>query len=74
MSQDVKGSRIADDFPSIAARLREISGQSRPLAVSTGCRMCDGRGWLWSPDILDWRRCAHCRSSERVPKPPLPRR
>lgn len=74
MSQEAKSGRIADDFPSIAARMREISGQSRQVAAPLECRACNGRGWLWSSDIRDWRKCAHCRSSEYMPKPLPPRR
>ena len=29
MGQDSKGTRIAEDFPAIAAHLRELGGQSR---------------------------------------------
>jgi hypothetical protein len=37
MGQEGRGSRITDDFPSIAARLREPGGQPRQV---------DGTSWL----------------------------
>jgi predicted Zn-ribbon and HTH transcriptional regulator len=68
-----EGGRIADDFRSIAARLRELSGQSRQLATRPDCRACDDRGWIWSSRHLDWSRCPHCGMSQHSPKP-SPRR
>jgi predicted Zn-ribbon and HTH transcriptional regulator len=73
MSQENRGCRIADDFPSIAARLRELSGQSRQVVTQPQCRTCDNRGWLWSSNLLEWSRCPHCGMLRRSPKP-QPRR
>ena len=73
MGQDSKGTRIADDYASIAARLRELGGQSRQVATQVECRVCDDRGWLWSSTLADWRRCLRCGLSQHRPKPP-PRR
>ena len=56
MGQESKGSRIAEDFPAIAARLRELGGRSGQAATRVECRVCDDRGWLWSGTILAWRR------------------
>jgi len=44
MSQESRRSRIADDFPSIAARLRELSGQSRQVTTHLECTVCDNKG------------------------------
>jgi hypothetical protein len=66
-----RDSRIADDFPSIAARLRELSRQSGQVANQPKCGTCDNTGWLWS--ALDWRRCPHCDMSRCLPKTRLPR-
>jgi len=73
MGQDSKGTRIAEDFPAIAARLRELGDQSRQVATRVECRVCDDRGWLWSGPLLDWRRCPRCGLSQPRPRPP-PRR
>jgi hypothetical protein len=73
MSQENKGSRIADDFPSIAARMRDLSSQSRQVATRTVCGSCDNMGWLWFSSACDWRRCPHCGMSRSVPKPQPPR-
>jgi hypothetical protein len=73
MSPENKGSRIADDFPSIAARLRELNTQFRQVATQLECGACDNRGWVWSATALDWRRCPHCGMSRGLPKP-QPRR
>jgi hypothetical protein len=73
MGQDSKGTRIADDFPSIAARLRELEGRSRQVATRIECGVCDDKGWLWSGTVLDWSRCPRCGMSLHRPKPP-PRR
>ena len=74
MGQDSKGTRIADDFPAIAARLRELGGRSGQVATQVAtqveCRMCDDRGWLWSGTVLNWRRCPRCGPSQHQPKPP----
>ncbi len=73
MGQDSKGTRIAEDFPAIAARLRELGGRSTQVATQVECRVCDDRGWLWSGTVLDWRRCPRCGLSQHHSKPP-PRR
>ena len=70
MGQDSKGTRIAEDFPAIAARLRELGGRSTQAASRVGCGVCDDRGWLWSGTVLDWRRCPRCGLSQPRPKPP----
>ncbi len=69
MSQESKGIRIADDFPAIAARMRELSSQSRQVATRLECGVCDNRGWVWSGTVVDWRRCPRCGMSEFCPKP-----
>ena len=69
MSQDNKHTRIADDFTSIAARMRELSGQSTQLVIRRRCAVCDNRGWVWSPNGLDRRRCPHCGMSDYGPEP-----
>lgn len=71
--EKTRDSRIADDFPSIAARLRELSRQSGQVANQPECGFCDNRGWLWSVSALDWRRCPRCDMSRCLPKPQLPR-
>ena len=53
MGQDSKGTRIAEDFPAIAARLRELGGRSTQVATQVECRVCDDRGWFWSGAALD---------------------
>ena len=73
MSQEGKGTPIADDFPAIAARLRELSGQSRQVATHLACAICDTKGWVWSGAALDWRRCPRCGLSQHHPKPAPPR-
>ena len=73
MSRESKGTRIADDFPAIAARLRELGGQSGQVAAQVGCGVCDNSGWVWSGIVLDWRRCPRCGMSHYYPKPPPPR-
>ena len=73
MGQDGKGTRIADDYASIAARLRELGGRSGQVAVRVASGACDDRGWLWSGPVLDWQRCPRCGLSRLHPKPP-PRR
>ena len=73
MGQDSKGARIADDYASIAARLRELGARSGQVAARVECGVCDGKGWLWSGTVLDWRRCPRCGLSQDHPKPP-PRR
>jgi hypothetical protein len=73
MGQEGRGGRIADDFPAIAARLRELGGQSGQVATRPECRMCDDRGWFWSGTALDWRRCPRCGMGQHRPKPPPPR-
>ena len=70
MGQDSKGTRIAEDFPAIAARLRELGGQSRQAATQVECRACDNRGWFWYGPALDWRKCPRCGLSQLHPKPP----
>jgi len=69
MSQEAEHGRIADDFPSIAARLRELKRQSGELAMWAECRACGDRGWVWSASASDWRRCMHCRRADYCPKP-----
>ena len=73
MGQHSKGSRIADDFPAIAARLRELGGRSGQVAHHLECAVCDSKGWVWSGAVLDWQRCPRCGMSQRHPKP-QPRR
>ena len=73
MGQDSKGTRIAEDFPAIAARLRELGGRSGQAAARVECGACDDRGWVWSGTVLDWSRCPCCGLSQPRPKPP-PRR
>ena len=73
MGQDSKGTRIAEDFPAIAARLRELGGQSKQAATQVECRLGDDRGWFWSATVLDWRGCPRWALSQHQPKPP-PRR
>jgi hypothetical protein len=73
MSQENRGGRIADDFPSIAARLRELNSQSRQVPTRLGCGTCNNWGWVWSNILLDWSRCPHCDMLQRFPKP-QPRR
>jgi hypothetical protein len=73
MGQGSKGTRIAEDFPAIAARLRELGGRSTQAATQVECRVCDDRGWLWSGTVFDWRRCPRCGLSQPRPKSP-PRR
>ncbi len=73
MSQDSKGTPIAEDYASIAARLRELGGRSGQVAARVECGVCDDRGWLWSGTVLDWSRCPRCGLSQNHPKPP-PRR
>ena len=73
MGQESKGTSIADDYPAIAARLRELGGQSGQVAARVECGVCDDRGWLWSGTVLDWSRCPRCGLSQNRPKPP-PRR
>ena len=73
MGQDSKGTRIADDYASIAARLRELGGRSTQVAARAECRVCDDRGWLWSATVFDWRGCPRCGPSRHRAKPP-PRR
>jgi hypothetical protein len=69
MGQEHKAGRIADDFPSIAARMRELRGQSGWPAAPLECRVCDNTGWLWSAAALDRRRCPRCGISRLTPKP-----
>ena len=73
MGQDSKGTRIAEDFPAIAARLRELEGRPKQVATQVQCRVCNDRGWFWSGAALDWRRCPRCGLSQPHAKPP-PRR
>ena len=73
MNREGKGTRIADDFPAIAARLRELSGRSRQVATQVECGVCDNWGWVWSGIVLDWRRCPRCGMSRNHPKPQPPR-
>ena len=70
MGQDSKGTPIADDYASIAARLRELNGRSGQVATRVECGVCDDRGWFWSGAALDWRRCPRCGLSRLHPKPP----
>jgi hypothetical protein len=70
MGQDSKQTRIAEDFPAIAARPRELGGRSTQVATRVECGVCDDRGWLWSGTVLDWRRCPRCGLSQPRPKPP----
>ena len=51
MGQDSKGTRIADDYAAIAARLRELGSRSTAVATQVECRACDDRGWLWSEPV-----------------------
>ena len=69
MGQDSKGTRIANDYASIAAPLRELGGRSGQVAARVECGVCDDRGWLWSGPLLDWRRCPRCGLSRLHPKP-----
>ena len=69
MSQGSTGTRIADDYPSIAARLRELNNRSRQVAARLDCGDCDNRGWVWSAYIPAWRRCPHCGMYQHCPKP-----
>ena len=69
MGQDSKGTRIAEDFPAIAARLRELGGRSTQVATQVECRVCDDRGWVWSGALLDWRWCPRCGLFQDHPKP-----
>lgn len=64
MSQDRKHTRIADDYTSIAARMRELNTQATQWAVQRKCGICDNIGWLWSRSGFDRRRCPHCGMSE----------
>jgi hypothetical protein len=73
MGQESKWTRIAEDFPAIAARLRELEGRPRTVATRVECGVCDDRGWLWSGTVLDWRRCPRCGLPQAHPQPP-PRR
>ena len=73
MGQHSKGTPIAEDYASIAARLREMGGRSGQAATQGECGLCDDRGWLWSGTLLDWSRCPRCGLSQHRPKPP-PRR
>jgi predicted Zn-ribbon and HTH transcriptional regulator len=73
MGQDSKGISIADDYASIAARLRELGSRSGQAAMRVECGACDDRGWLWSGTVLNWSRCPRCGMSQHRPKPP-PRR
>jgi len=73
MSPDKSGSRIADDYASIAARVRELDPQSRHITTRHECAVCNGRGWVWSTYVHDWRGCPRCGMSEYCPKPPLRR-
>ena len=73
MSQESKGSRIADDFPAIAARMRELGAQPRQVAAQPKCGACGDRGWVWSGTVLDWLGCPRCGGSRHHPKP-RPRR
>ena len=70
MGQDSKGTPIEDDYPAIAARLRELEGRSRQVATRAECGVCDDRGWLWSGTLLNWSRCPRCGLSQPRPKPP----
>jgi len=69
MNQENTNGRIADDFPAIAARMRELGAQSRQVPAWVECDACDNRGWVWSQTTLDWRRCLHCGMPQRRPKP-----
>ena len=73
MSQGSKATRIAEDFPAIAARLRELEGRPRQVVTQVECGVCGDRGWFWSGAALDWRRCPRCGMSQHRPAPP-PRR
>ena len=70
MGQDGKGTRIADDYASIAARLRELSDRSGRVATRVECGVCDDRGRFWSGAALDWRRCPRRGLSRLHPMPP----
>ncbi len=70
MGQDSKGTPIADDYPAIAARLRELGGRSGQVATRVECGVCDDRGWLRSGTGLDWSRCPRCGLAQNRPKPP----
>ena len=70
MGQESKGTPIADDYASIAARLRELGGRSGQAATQGECGLCHDRGWLWSGTLLDWSRCPRCGLSQPRPKPP----
>src|SRR3954463_8669929 len=48
MNQGSTGSRIAGDYPSILARMRELNAQSRQVAARVECDVCGNRGWVWS--------------------------
>jgi hypothetical protein len=69
MGQDSKGTWIAEDYASIAARLRELGGRSTQVATQVECRLCDDRGCFWSGTLLDWSRCPRCGVSQHRPKP-----
>ena len=73
MSPENKGSRIADDYRSIAARMRELSGQSGQVVAQLECGVCNNRGWLWFASALDWQRCPRCGISRYRPKPQFSR-
>ena len=73
MGQDTKASLIADDYSSIAARMRELNTQSKQVTFYRECGACDSRGWVWSATMFDWRRCPRCGLSEYLSKP-RPRR
>jgi len=73
MDQDITASLIADDYSSIAARMRELNTHSKQITIYRECGACDSRGWVWSATVFDWRRCPHCGLSEYCPKP-KPRR
>ena len=73
MGQDSKGTPIADDYPAIAARLRELGGPPSQAATRVERGVCDDRGWLWSGTLLEWSRCPRCGLSQHHPKP-TPRR
>ena len=70
MGQDSKGTPIADDYASIAVRLRELEGRPGQVVTRVECGVCDDRGWFWSGAALDWRRCPRCGLSRNHPEPP----
>lgn len=61
----------ANDFASIAMRMRELRGEPIPTAEPT-CRTCEGGGWeCYGLGIGDphFRTCPACGNPEGHPSP-----